>query len=956
MSSAASEAGAAVAAIKTLLVLDLVDSTRLVSDLGDREASRVIAELDRIARDLLVQHEGLEIDKTDGFLLLFERPVQAVSYACSFHEALADLASRLEVPLAARAGIHLGEVFLRENTAEDVALGAKPLEVEGLAKLIAARVMSLAEGGQTLMTRGAFDLSRRSAVGGPLQPRLRWHAHGPYLFKGVSEPLEVFEAGIEGQAPLVAPSGATKAQRAVVAGDEITLGWRPAVGHSVPRLPHWLLDKKLGEGGFGEVWLGRHEKTREPRVFKFCHRADRLRGLKREVTLFRLLKGALGDRDDITRVVDWNFDEAPFYLESEYTEGGDLMDWAERQGGLPSVPLETRLELVAQVAEALGAAHSVGILHKDIKPANVLVRQQPDGRPKIRLTDFGIGLVADPTLLASQGITMLGMTELTGSWEASETGTRLYMAPELIEGRDASVQADIYALGVMLYQMVLGDFSRTLAPGWKRQLDDEILIEDIAHFVDGMPEKRPRSALEVAERLRSLETRRRDRQARALELEREAAAHEALEKARRRRRVLAALVAFLSLFAAVLVVALQRVSRAATEAREQAEIARRTSEFLVELFNRADPTQAQGEEMTVREILDQGAARIDDDLVDLPVVQATLMHTMGSVYKGLAVPGSAVPLLYRAVELRRQLYGTAHAEVAQSLFMLGEVLRIDGDYESAEPAYREALAIRLDLLGETDPDVAESLRGLGNLMLEAGRYPEALEAYGECLAIEQRLFGDEYPKTAHTLNGMGVVMYYLGRDEEAEANLRRALELARRLWGAEHPDVVYVLSTLGFVLTGSGQPGTAEPILEEAVEVWRKLLGESHPNVAIVLTRRADALLSLGRYRDAEELLKQALAIPGASRAPRGVFWRTAEAQAYLAVSRAMQGGRFDEAEASVVNGFEVLVDRRGLSPARNLLHHIITFYDAWGKPERVAHYRAKLRESMGQSPIDVAP
>ena len=122
------------------------------------------------------------------------------------------------------------------------------------------------------------------------------------------------------------------------------------------------------------MWLAAHKTTKEQRAFKFCFEPEHLRALQREVTVFRLLKETLGNRDDIARVLDWEFDEAPYFLEAEYTESGSILDWAEAQGGIQQVPLGTRLELLAQVADALAAAHSVGVLHKDIKPANIIKR------------------------------------------------------------------------------------------------------------------------------------------------------------------------------------------------------------------------------------------------------------------------------------------------------------------------------------------------------------------------------------------------------------------------------------------------------------------------------------------------------------------------------------------------------------------------------------------------------
>lgn len=171
---------------RALLLTDVVNSTQLSEALGDAAMAAVWAEHDRAARDLLPLHSGLEIDKTDGMLLLFEKTADAVAYAMAYHRALAALA----VPLQARAGLHVGAVILRENSPEDVARGAKPLEVDGLAKPMAARVMSLAQGGQTLLTEQA-----RYQTQSALADDLKVQSHGHWLLKGIADPIELFEVG-----------------------------------------------------------------------------------------------------------------------------------------------------------------------------------------------------------------------------------------------------------------------------------------------------------------------------------------------------------------------------------------------------------------------------------------------------------------------------------------------------------------------------------------------------------------------------------------------------------------------------------------------------------------------------------------------------------------------------------------------------------------------------------------
>jgi WD40 repeat protein/serine/threonine protein kinase/class 3 adenylate cyclase len=555
------------AVLRALLLTDLVGSTGLTGQLGDAAASRISERHDRLARELLAQHDGLEIDKTDGFLLLFDRPAQAVAYALAYHRALEKLSSEIDVELSARAGIHLGEVILRENPAEDVERGAKPIEAEGLAKPTAARVMALAGGGQTLLSRGAFDLARRAVVGAE-QDELEWRAHGAYLFKGIDEPMEIFEVGVPGTAPFVQPSGGAKAQRCVTPEEEATLGWRPAIGLTVPGRDHWVLEGQAGEGGFGEVWIANHKKTTGKRIFKFCFEAERVRGLRREVVLFRLLQQSLGDRDDIAQILDWQFDEAPYFLEAEYSAGGDLRAWAEERGGLAKIPLAERLEIVAQTAVALGAAHSAGVLHKDIKPANVLIHTSDDGSPRARLTDFGIGLVTDRASLSGGGVTVAGFTQtLLASGSSGTTGgTPMYLAPEVLSGLPPTTRSDVFSLGVMLYQTVVGDFSRALAPGWEREIEDELIREDVAACVDGEPDRRLRSADELALRIRELNKRRGEREAERL-------ATRDAERFRRRRRLFAiASVAGVSLTLLVGAFAWRESARATAETtlKEQA--------------------------------------------------------------------------------------------------------------------------------------------------------------------------------------------------------------------------------------------------------------------------------------------------------------------------------------------------------------------------------------------------
>ncbi|HJT97244.1 MAG TPA: putative peptide modification system cyclase, partial [Rhodanobacteraceae bacterium] len=200
--------------LRTLVLSDLVDSTALVERLGDQPAAELIRRHDRFARTLMIERGGREIDKTDGFLLMFERPIQAVAYALAYQEGLAALGKELGAPLSARVGIHVGDVVVWENAPGDVQRGAKRTEVEGLVKPVAARLMQLALPGQILLSGVAYDIAHRAQGElGEKLARVRWRTHGRYRFKGVPEPVPVFEVGEEGVAPLKPPPWTSKAHR-----------------------------------------------------------------------------------------------------------------------------------------------------------------------------------------------------------------------------------------------------------------------------------------------------------------------------------------------------------------------------------------------------------------------------------------------------------------------------------------------------------------------------------------------------------------------------------------------------------------------------------------------------------------------------------------------------------------------------------------------------------------------
>ena len=514
--------------VLTLVFTDMVDSTAIKRDLGDASGTHLIEHQQDVIREMLAAFgdEGNEIMTAgDSFLITFTRPSDAVRFSLQVQSRLRQDSKFTARPIAVRIGIHMGEVFIDRTREEKGRQDVLGIQVDS-----ASRVMDLGVGGQILMTRSVFDNARAVLRGVeiPELAALSWLNHGFYSAKGVEEPFELCEVGEEGVAPLTPPANSHKAQRFIIPDFEPVIGWHPGLDVEVPTAAGWVLQEKIGEGGFGEVWRAYNKSLREHRVFKFCFRADRVRSLKREVTLFRLLREQIGDHPNIVRINDVYFDEAPYYIVMDHFDAIDLNKWWASYENPVDIPMDTRINIVIQVANALEVAHNAGIIHRDIKPSNILIAS--DDRSvtnlRVKLTDFGIGQVLPENL--PLGITADGLTEVLGRTElSSRTGTRVYMAPEVLVGRDSSAQSDIYSLGVVLYQLVLGDLFHPVTTDWRDRVEDEVIAEDIGKCFAGEPNRRFSHAAELADRLSTIDSR---REARKHQIEQQIAADDDARK------------------------------------------------------------------------------------------------------------------------------------------------------------------------------------------------------------------------------------------------------------------------------------------------------------------------------------------------------------------------------------------------------------------------------------------
>jgi eukaryotic-like serine/threonine-protein kinase len=548
-------------------------------------------------------------------------------------------------------------------------------------------------------------------------------------------------------------------------------------GRPVPGRESFLLEAPLGQSHASEVWLARHPRSGAQRVFKFATSAERLDLLKREATVARVLAASLGERTDIARVLDWNFERAPFFLEAEYG-GRSLSGWAA-EGRLEALDRNDRLALFLRVARAVDAAHEVGVLHKDVKPDNVLI----DDADQVRLTDFGSSRLLDPGQLRALGITALGMTLDTAQQHGSSgsgSGTPLYLAPEVLDDQPATVRSDVYALGVLLYQLLVGDLRRPLTPGWERALDDPLLRDDVGRATDMMPGRRFGSVAEFISRLELLEERRAVQAEAAVSAERAATAHAALLRMRARRPWVVAAMLLLATGLAMAAWLQREATHARGEAEREAARAEAVSRFLNDdILGGANPGAAGFErDPTIRELLDRAAEGLGARFAADPLTEAGLRTALGQAYHTIGERGLAVQHFQAAYRRYDEALGAASAPS-----VLGRYAAVRSLAYSATPEGFDAAEA---LLEEADRLADAQLQADGEIAFRAAvarahyhfqrlQIPPARIALGTADRLQRKLHPDDVHAAVWIRGTLGDVLLRSGEPEAAEANARALL-------------------------------------------------------------------------------------------------------------------------------------------------------------------------------------
>ena len=651
-----------------------------------------------------------------------------------------------------------------------------------------------------------------------------------------------------------------------------------ASGHIGP----YRLLQMLGEGGMGEVWLA-EQKTP-------IHRTVALKlikaGMDTKAVVARFESEqqalALMDHPSIARVFDAgsNAEGHPYFV-MEYVPGLPITEYCDKR----RLTMKERLELFVQVCDGVQHAHQKAIIHRDLKPSNVLVAEQ-DNKAIPKIIDFGLAKATAQRLTDKTMFTALGVM----------MGTPEYMSPEQADQREQNIdtRTDVYSLGVILYQLLVGvlpfDAKALRAAGM------EALLQAIREQEPPKPSTRIRSMGEAS--AASAEKRRVERRtfARHLRGELDWITMKALEKDRTRRYGSPAELGADILrhlhnepvaahppgagylankyirrhrlgFAAAAAGVLLLVGFAVTQAVELRHITRerdradRITDFMTKMFKVSDPSEARGNTVTAREILDKAAKEIDTGLSNDPQLQAKMMHTMAVTYDGLGLYSRAQPLLERALEIQRRTLGPRNPDTLKSMAELASVRASEGHYAESEKLIREILDIRGRVLGPEHPDTLNSMNDLAVALRGEGRYAEAEKLERQTFDIQRRVLGPDDRYTLISMSNLALTLMDEGQYAESEKLNRQILDIRRRVLGPEHPDTLKSMTNVAGALMDEGRYAEAEALERETLDIQRRVLGPEHPNTLREMSYLASTLMGEGRYAEAEALERETLDI-----------------------------------------------------------------------------------------------
>jgi eukaryotic-like serine/threonine-protein kinase len=732
----------------------------------------------------------------------------------------------------------------------------------------------------------------------------------------------------------------------------------------------------IGQGGMGEVWLAEQKEPVRRRVAIKLIKAGM--DTREVVARFESERQALAlmDHPGIAKVFEAGATpQGRPYFAMEYVTGMPITDYCDKH----KLTTRQRLELFMLVCDAVQHAHQKAILHRDLKPSNILVGEV-DGKPAPRIIDFGVAKATVQRLTAGTLYTRVG----------AMVGTPGYMSPEQADsaGTDVDTRTDVYSLGVVLYELLVGvlplDFSRTAADQFPRRLRDEDAPRPSTRLrtlgeqggataqsrgVDGATLARQIRGDLDAIALKALEKDRARRYATPSEFAADigrylrhepvlahqaSAAYRARKYVRRHRLGVAFAATAAALLVSVAVVQAVELRRIKRE-RDRAD---RVTEFMTGMFKVSDPSEARGNDIRAREILDKASKDIDTGLAKDPELQAQMMHMMGNVYESLGLYAQSESLLRRAVGIRRRTLGAGNSDTLQSMNDLAFVLDEDSHYAEAEKVAREALDTRRHELGLAHRDTLDATHTLAAVLWSEGRYPEAEKLNREALAAARRARAPQDQLIGKIITNLALDLLSEGRYAEAEKLFREVLEIDLRAFGPDHPVVLGDLMNLASSLSGQLRETEAEKLYSETLDADRRVLGREHPDTLLTMANLGGILSEEKRYAEAEKLYREALPIMRKRLGPDHAF--TLLNASNLAQVLTAEG-RCREAEELLRQ--TLATERRILGPEHNYTLHAL---DGLGEvltkekryPEAEKAYRetlAGMRRALGDGHPDTA-
>lgn len=686
--------------------------------------------------------------------------------------------------------------------------------------------------GQILISRQTAEfVKQHSNFWDTLSKNYTWSCQEFGQLESDYEYLEIFELK-----RLEIPSNRNASKPLASNSNHKDLLWRPRQQATIPTRPDWVLIRKVGEGGVGEVWTAENTKTKQLHAFKFVFSRSGKKALTQEVNIYNRIQALPESARSTPQLYHFNLAHPPYFIELEYIEGGDLRKWWSAYGGCSDLARE----MVVRLANTIAETHLVGIIHKDLKPSNILIRSNGKHNPEIFLCDFGVGEIIDEVFHAETCNTS-SIENTNNNTNPRLSGTVAYMAPERILGQKATIKADIYSIGVILFQLIVNDFSRVPIGAWRDDVLDPLLQQDISDMIDPLEDERISEAKEITVRLRTLEER---RQAQEAERTRKLA----IQRGRRFRRVAVPTLVSLGIVTGILLVQNHRISAEAERANHAAATSKRVVNLMIDIFGSSEPQQKPP---SVRELLARSAQRLNHELTSEPKIRVRMLDSISTVYRNIGMYEEAERLSILALSLSEQIAKGMSHEIANSNFALGAVELHLFKHEQAKAHLEAALSIWRHQDGHSTPKAIAVLPLLGKISFHQGNLTIASKYYNEALKIiDDTKNSNNLRRDCIALTQISWYFSATGQHKLAEHLLSRALQLLTS--GINQPtylraDIEY---HLGNVLINLGRFGEAQINLEQVHVTMKALLDPNHPKVG-------RSMLSLGRlYRYQKDFSK----------------------------------------------------------------------------------------------------